>query len=303
MTKRDFLLSTAEIGSTFPSWQYIDRETGEKLGEPMSYAQAARDMVLAAKMRMAEEKSRRPKQPETEFDGEAAREEFNQWLRRPIFLDKPQHSIAHKIVAAELGAHILLIQHDWAELLDKSKISGTEADEVHLPYPVTVFEFAFQGGVRFVSVMTEMANGHAGYVEFVKVKSGWLKISLPVDPTPKNELDIKVLALFELIRRNIRAICIMLEAEVAESTPSREEYKRNRERPESAPLPQYSYHVVSLAQRTRCAPSGFPTEDRRRPRLHFRRGHWRHYSSHRTWIKWQLVGNPELGFIEKEYRL
>jgi hypothetical protein len=44
-------------------------------------------------------------------------------------------------------------------------------------------------------------------------------------------------------------------------------------------------------------------EPGRKKRLHFRRGHWRHYETHKTWIKWMLVGDPDLGFIEKQYRL
>ena len=45
------------------------------------------------------------------------------------------------------------------------------------------------------------------------------------------------------------------------------------------------------------------TGTHRSPRLHFRRGHWRHYEDHKTWIRWQMVGNPDLGFVEKQYRL
>lgn len=37
--------------------------------------------------------------------------------------------------------------------------------------------------------------------------------------------------------------------------------------------------------------------------LHFRRGHWRHYGEYKTWIKWMLVGDPELGFVDKMYKL
>lgn len=44
-------------------------------------------------------------------------------------------------------------------------------------------------------------------------------------------------------------------------------------------------------------------EHHTRKRLHFRRSHWRHYVSHKTKIPWTLVGDPNLGFVEKEYRL
>ncbi len=41
----------------------------------------------------------------------------------------------------------------------------------------------------------------------------------------------------------------------------------------------------------------------RRTRLHVVRGHWRHYEEHKTWIKWHLRGDPDLGFIQKHYSL
>jgi hypothetical protein len=44
-------------------------------------------------------------------------------------------------------------------------------------------------------------------------------------------------------------------------------------------------------------------EKRHSPRLHFRRGHHRHYENYKLWIKWQLVGNPDIGFIDKDYKL
>lgn len=37
--------------------------------------------------------------------------------------------------------------------------------------------------------------------------------------------------------------------------------------------------------------------------MHFVRGHWRHYEVSKTWIRWHLRGDPDLGFIDKEYRL
>lgn len=64
-----------------------------------------------------------------------------------------------------------------------------------------------------------------------------------------------------------------------------------------------AHHVISLAnRRNRPAALGGDGSSRRR-RLHFRRGHWRHFETHKTWIKWMLVGDPDLGFVEKEYRL
>lgn len=36
---------------------------------------------------------------------------------------------------------------------------------------------------------------------------------------------------------------------------------------------------------------------------HIDRAIWRRFETHKTWIKWTLVGDPDLGFIEKHYRL
>lgn len=95
-----------------------------------------------------------------------------------------------------------------------------------------------------------------------------------------------------------------LDAEVATRTMQRVSEKVNRKRAEEGREPFFSYHVINLNRRYRAAnpsPGGGTVQGKRR--LHFRRGHWRHYAEFKTWVRWTLVGNPELGFIDKEYRL
>lgn len=78
----------------------------------------------------------------------------------------------------------------------------------------------------------------------------------------------------------------------------------NHQRERRGRLPLADYHVVMLAHRRRLEPlPRDPGAEVTRKRLHFRRGHWRHYANHKTWIKWMLVGDPDLGFVDKEYRL
>jgi len=115
-------------------------------------------------------------------------------------------------------------------------------------------------------------------------------------------------ALHALVYRQIRAACILLEAKVAETKPLRDMgYKRNVPPSNSdVPLPKLGYSIVELADRHRVErlPLGLIIPStRRRPRLHFRCAHWRHFANHRTRIPWTLAGNPDLGFVEKEYRL
>ena len=66
--------------------------------------------------------------------------------------------------------------------------------------------------------------------------------------------------------------------------------------------PLTDFHIVELNRRPRASSSVVGTTDAKL-RLHFRRGHWRHFDTHKTWINWTLVGNPDLGWIDKEYRI
>jgi hypothetical protein len=103
----------------------------------------------------------------------------------------------------------------------------------------------------------------------------------------------------------IRAICIALDAEVATHTVVRAPHKLNVKRERDGKCPLFDYRVVSLSRRSRALgmPRSTLGQTPTRKRLHFRRGHWRHYAEFKTWVRWTLVGNPELGFIDHEYRL
>jgi hypothetical protein len=109
-----------------------------------------------------------------------------------------------------------------------------------------------------------------------------------------------------LLLTNIKAACISLEAKVAEIEVVRAPHKLNAARERRGKLPISDYHIINLARRQQVEP--LPLEHKleahpRSPRLHFRRGHWRHFVNHKTWINWTLVGDPDLGFIDKHYRL
>jgi hypothetical protein len=107
-----------------------------------------------------------------------------------------------------------------------------------------------------------------------------------------------------LIWDQIRAICIALDAQVATAEVIRAPVNLNEKRAKAGKSPLSDYRVVDLARRHRIAnPAAGTAGTGTRKRLHFRRGHWRHYETTKTWVKWCLVGNPDLGFINKHYRL
>jgi hypothetical protein len=107
----------------------------------------------------------------------------------------------------------------------------------------------------------------------------------------------------DLLLLNVRAARIALEATVAEVDIVRAPYKLNaaRERRGKPPLPDYD--IINLANRKRYVPVPEDLHDKRHsPRLHFR-SHIRHYANYTVKIIWCLVGDPDLEFIDKDYKL
>ncbi len=186
---------------------------------------------------------------------------------------------------------VFLVQHNWAAAF--AGASDFDEGEFPLPFSHCAFEFIFSGRRVFIVTnehrciaVTEIGSGH------------WLATApVPLSVLPTN---IRYKQAYE----NIRAICIALDAEVAVTSVTRAPHRLNIAREKQGKLPINDHHVINLARRSRVEPlpQAGEHEAKWHPRLHFRRGHWRHFSDHKTWIKWMLVGTPDLGFIDKEYR-
>lgn len=187
-----------------------------------------------------------------------------------------------------------VVKHDWCAAFGESL--GTIADtELYLPYPNVAFEFKISNRVIIALVQTKTDNSHH-WMYFAETSNGvWLAIEdLPKQTSP----------LFDVVRAQVKAICVMLDSKVAETQVVRQPTALNEKRAKTGKLPLYDYHIVDLSRRHRAArPLGSGAPTGRHVRCHFRRGHWRHFEKHRTWINWMLVGDPDLGFVEKEYKL
>ncbi len=219
--------------------------------------------------------------------------------------------------------HIFLVEHNWAgAFADAGDLDG---EERHLPYPLVAFEFQVNSRRIIVNIaqridgqvdeMPELAS-----IVVIQTKFGWM-LPMVYEFAPGGfeipsrivrRLDIAdttfirvITPLMALIHSQIRAILIMLSAKVAETPVVRIPHKLNEARKKKGKKPMFDYHVVSLSKRTRyeALPTGPYHEPAHRKRLHWRRGHYRHYQNHKVWIARQLVGNPDLGFIDKHYRL
>lgn len=258
------------------------------------------------------------------------------WLAEPMQLQKVPSSILHRFdefikrklperrVELENAPHYhsFLITHNWA-----AAFAGAEefsGEGFKLPAPNCCFEFRVSGrrvlacfheddGFYFLAIEFDGPEEFEcyGWDHDLHTASGqdgaWARlVGYESDPEARAAL-IKLLEpLRKLVVGNVRAACIALEAEVAEAEVVRAPHRLNAARERRGKRPLSDYHVINLANRRRYAPLPAEMADhdhRNRPRLHFRRGHWRHYQNHKTYVKWTLVGDPELGWVDKDYRL
>jgi hypothetical protein len=187
-----------------------------------------------------------------------------------------------------------MIEHDWSAAL-RASFDG----DIRLPYEVCAFEFRF-GDRPVLAIATQFESDIMFSLAVEMDRWVFCGCAMSVH-TSRSTVADAVGSVHSRVADQIRAVCIALDAEVAVSEAARADHPGAA----SAALrvPGRDYHVVSLATRhARPAPlGGDPTG--RRVRLHFRRGHWRHFDNHKTWIRWMLVGDPDLGFIEKHYTL
>jgi hypothetical protein len=188
------------------------------------------------------------------------------------------------------GAQIFVVQHDWAAAFNNAQ--DYDAGEFRLPYEHCVFEFRVSG--REVMVICAQDEGEAVIAACVQSSDGywWLADS-----------SVNKWGLFQFLWKQVRAISIALDAEVATQEIVRAPTSLNAKRERKGLPPVHDFVMVTLRGRSVREYLDGPHGTHRSPRLHFRRGHWRRYEMHKTWIRWTLVGNPALGFLDKAYKL
>jgi hypothetical protein len=248
----------------------------------------------------------------------AALEDIRDWLdaKPPYVLERNDCSRLHKLKEAMLSGKVIdstkdelafppsdslscvaqtfVVRHDWANAFE-----GAEgiSDEFRLPYQICTFEFRVVG--RTVIVFAgEDDQGISGSKRVATpfVESGDYWYCPGYADSNQNELLMYLWA-------QIRSICIALDAEVATTTVVRAPHKLNEKRERQGKPLIIEHRVVDLAKRHRVGNPSAGQGTGSKKRLHFRRGHWRHYEESKTWVRWCLVGDPDLGFISKHYQL
>jgi hypothetical protein len=229
------------------------------------------------------------------------------WLRSPApKLEKNDRSRMHSLVAAAranrqdeaadflAGGHVFVVQHDWAAAF--ANASDYEGGHFNLPYPTSTFEFRISGRTVVAITVQEHVEHLPELVRlFVSYEDGWIGVP---------DFEEEGSSVTRLVVAEIKAICVALDAGVAIHKVVAPREKVNLRRAQAGKVPFFSYRVVSLKVRSQSERDG-AAGGRAKRRLHFRRGHWRQLGNgtKKTWVRWTLVGDPSLGFIDKHYRL
>jgi hypothetical protein len=206
---------------------------------------------------------------------------------------------------------VFRIEHDWFKAIHKA--TEFENGSFKLPYDVSIFEFEISRHPLVAICTNYDSSGTSNEIIMqiaIQAMAGWylsdniyrhdgmrwevLKGGQSIDNDAFKRL-------VYLVGNQIRAACIALDAEVATSVLVRASHAGHQT--ETHEHPEYEYYIINLANRQRTDMMQSHGETKGTKRLHFRRGHWRHYATFKTWVRWALVGNPELGFIDKQYRL
>jgi hypothetical protein len=208
-------------------------------------------------------------------------------------------------------AEIFLMERQFTKLIEnKKELIGTEWN---LPFDRCSFECRFRHNDDVFHIIC-VANAETGVKRFLffgSVRRSSDECWVAFDEcdeygnahSPLEDGDLR-LPFAPLVIDEIRAACILLDAEAIERAIERAPHRLNYAREKRGRLPLYDFHRFALRRAIRVAGDEFGDDRvRNSPRLHLRRGHWRHFSTFKTWIRWQVVGDVSKGFVDKDYVL
>jgi hypothetical protein len=200
-----------------------------------------------------------------------------------VYIDGERSTQRETVLAEAYGTFV--VKHDWAAV-----VSCDVGDEIVLPFPICAFEFVISS-VPVIVLGAQEEGCRPVATCFVSIDGIW-------SFCPPEAANVSPALL--LAWRQVVACCVSLDAEVTRFETRGAPAKLNEKRARNDRSPVLGVSVIDL---NRKVVKGAGHGGGGRKRLHFRRGHWRHYEDHKTWIKWQLVGNPDLGFVASQYAL
>jgi hypothetical protein len=210
-----------------------------------------------------------------------------------VTLGKPDNFSTLTTLDEWEDAQIFLMNQRWSKVIPE-EVGHIKNEEVRFPADICVYEFKLPA--CHICYLVEATDTACHNVAFLRQPYGeWTGIGMTDD------MHDKTIATFALLWHEVKSMLVALDAEVVETEVIRAPVRLNKKRIKKGKTPLKDYNVIKLSNRHRIINPHDSEPSGRRHRLHFRRGHWRHYHDHKTWIKWQLVGDPSLGFVDKHY--
>jgi hypothetical protein len=217
----------------------------------------------------------------------------------------------HKFILNVEKFHCFVVQHDLAMAF--ANVDGFTDGDFNLPYDDMIFEFCVSGLRVMLTISRRDGETEkfecAPYVDCGEVwASSRGSFSCREGKRVEEKLcwdgDVIFSKLIEFLWPQVRAVCIALDAEVVTEDVVRAPHALNKAREKAGKTKLVDYSVIRLLH-TRKSKALEPSSDdeKAKRRLHFVRGHWRHYVNHKAWIKWFLRGDIDLGIIEQKYIL
>jgi len=207
------------------------------------------------------------------------------------------------------------------------KSSLMDSGEIRLPFDTTAFEFEMLfghgGHIHHIAAFRNTDDGVLSYVglqefegshwvvtggkvdlgmEEIRVLDPWIfrKLNAWFPITDQKDVIAYQSEATHLAMHTAKATCVLLDSGVAEMQTEQPPrwHRKLVERAGGSELKDF-HKLYIRKQRSTYEPKGGTHAS---PRAHFRRGHWRHLSEiKKTWIRWTMVGDLDLGFIDKAY--
>ncbi len=107
----------------------------------------------------------------------------------------------------------------------------------------------------------------------------------------------------ELFTKHALAACIYLEVGRAATEDTRTVNSISKETPFKGNIHK-TLKIVTTSIEKHISIKTIPISIKSKQRLHFRRGHWRNYSSgKRVYVKWYFAGDASIGIVTKNYEV
>lgn len=195
----------------------------------------------------------------------------------------------------------ILVKSDWASVC--RSVDGYEESEFQLPFDDCLFETSI-GGFRSAAVFKRAdEDGDTYCMTFVHVGGVWAPYTIfyLIDGVWRrsDSYDVGAEGFIQTIVDQVRASSILVEAEVVELIKHLPDTKLQKARAKRGKPPLMAH--LEIGMRRQQKPSIDSGEYQGVRRCHFRRGHWMRVGDKRVWRKWTIVGNPDLGFVDKTY--